>query len=91
MYHQYTIVLNDVDRDGLIQFLSGKGIPAMIYYPLPAHKQKMFQQFNVETLELPITSWLNDRVVSLPIHTELDEEQLQYISGSVLEFLNKVG
>lgn len=91
VYHQYTIVLNDVDRDGLIQFLSGKGIPAMIYYPLPAHKQKMFQQFNVETLELPITSWLNDRVVSLPIHTELDEEQLQYISGSVLEFLNKVG
>ena len=91
VYHQYTIVLNDVDRGGLIQFLSGKGIPAMIYYPLPAHKQKMFQQFNVETLELPITSWLNDRVVSLPIHTELDEEQLQYISGSVLEFLNKVG
>lgn len=89
VYHQYTILLHDVDRDSLIEYLSGKGIPAMIYYPLPAHKQKMFQQFNVETLELPITSWLNDRVLSLPIHTELDEEQLKYITDSILEFVNK--
>jgi len=89
VYHQYTIVLHDVDRDALIQFLSGKGIPAMIYYPLPAHKQKMFLEFNVEALELPITSWLNDRVLSLPIHTELDEEQLEYITSHILEFVNK--
>lgn len=89
VYHQYTIVLNNVDRDGLIEYLSGKGIPAMIYYPLPAHKQKMFQEFGVETLELPITSWLNDRVVSLPMHTELDAEQLEYITSNILDFINK--
>ncbi len=88
VYHQYTILLHNVDRDGLIQHLSAKGVPAMIYYPLPEKKKKMFQQFNVETLELPITSWLNDRVLSLPIHTELDEEQLMYITDSILEFLN---
>ncbi len=89
VYHQYTIILNDVDRDALIQHLSAKGIPAMIYYPLPAHKQKMFEQFNVQTLELPITSWLNDRVLSLPIHTELDEEQLEHITSAILDFVNK--
>lgn len=89
VYHQYTIVLNDVDRDALMQHLSAKGIPAMIYYPLPAHKQKMFEQFNVQTLELPITSWLNDRVLSLPIHTELDEEQLEYITSAILDFVNR--
>lgn len=89
VYHQYTIILNGVERDGLINYLSGRGIPAMIYYPLPAHKQKMFQEFNVETLELPITSWLNDRVLSLPIHTELDDEQLKYITDAILEFINK--
>lgn len=87
VYHQYTIILNNVNRDELIQHLSALGIPAMIYYPLPAHKQKMFQQFNVQSLELPITSWLNDRVLSLPMHTELDKEQLHYISESVLEFV----
>ncbi|MFV0605639.1 MAG: DegT/DnrJ/EryC1/StrS family aminotransferase [Niabella sp.] len=89
VYHQYTILLHEVDRDGLVSHLSAKGIPAMIYYPLPAHKQKMFEQFGVEALELPITSWLNERVLSLPMHTELDEEQLQFITDSVLEYINQ--
>jgi dTDP-4-amino-4,6-dideoxygalactose transaminase len=89
VYHQYTILLHDVDREALIQHLSNKKIPAMIYYPLPAHKQKMFSQFHVETLELPVTSWLTERVLSLPIHTELDEEQLEYICNNVLEFVNQ--
>ena len=89
VYHQYTIVLHDVDRNGLQQFLAERSVPAMIYYPLPAHKQKMFEQFNVGTLELPVTAWLNDRVISLPMHTELDETQLQYICAGILEFVNK--
>lgn len=89
VYHQYTILLHDVDRNALQQFLSENSVPAMIYYPLPAHKQKMFEQFHVGGLELPVTSWLNDRVISLPMHTELDEEQLEYIVGNILEFVNK--
>ena len=88
VYHQYTILLHDVDRNALQQFLADKSVPAMIYYPLPAHKQKMFEQFNVGTLELPVTTWLNDRVLSLPMHTELTEGHLEYITKNILEFIN---
>lgn len=88
VYHQYTIILEGVNRDGLVEYLQAKNIPSMIYYPLPAHKQKMFNQFNVGALELEITNWLNDRVLSLPIHTEMDEEQAAYICSSLLDFVN---
>ncbi len=88
VYHQYTIILEGVNRDGLVEYLQTKNIPSMIYYPLPAHKQKMFNQFNVGALELEITNWLNDRVLSLPIHTEMDEEQAAYICSSLLDFVN---
>ncbi len=89
VFHQYTILLEGVDRDGLKSFLAEKGIPAMIYYPVPGHKQKMFEQFNVAKQSMPVTDWLTERVISLPIHTELDEEQLHFISSHVLEFINK--
>jgi dTDP-4-amino-4,6-dideoxygalactose transaminase len=61
----------------------------MIYYPVPAHQQKMFAQYNSSTLQMPVTDWLTQRVISLPMHTELDEEQLNYISSKVLEFVNR--
>lgn len=89
VYHQYTVILEDVDRDGLVDFLQTKNIPSMIYYPLPAHKQKMFEQFNVGALELETTNWLNDRVLSLPIHTEMEEGQLDYICSNLLEYVNR--
>jgi UDP-2-acetamido-2-deoxy-ribo-hexuluronate aminotransferase len=89
VFHQYTLILHDVNRDALQQHLADKKIPSMIYYPLPAHKQKMFEIYQTGSLDLEITDWLNKRVISLPIHTELDEEQLKYISDSVLEFVNK--
>jgi dTDP-4-amino-4,6-dideoxygalactose transaminase len=60
----------------------------MIYYPVPAHKQKMFSAFNVGEQELPATNWLTTRVLSLPIHTDMDEEQLQYIVSTVLKYIN---
>ena len=88
-FHQYTLTLEGIDRDGLKQFLADNNIPAMIYYPVPGHKQKMFEQFKTATLSMPVTDWLTERVISLPIHTELDEEQLQFISSKVLEFINK--
>jgi UDP-2-acetamido-2-deoxy-ribo-hexuluronate aminotransferase len=88
VFHQYTLVLEGVDRTRLGEYLAQKGIPTMIYYPVPAHRQKMFAAFGAETQELPVTDWLSERVLSLPIHTEMDEEQLQFITTSVLEYIN---
>jgi len=88
VFHQYTLLLHDADRDGLHQFLADKGIPSMIYYPVPAHRQKMFDAFGGSSYHLPVTDWLTERVISLPIHTELDEEQQQFIASAVLEFIN---
>ncbi|MBS1919537.1 MAG: DegT/DnrJ/EryC1/StrS family aminotransferase [Bacteroidetes bacterium] len=89
VFHQYTLILDGADRDELNNFLSEKKIPSMIYYPVPGHKQKMFAHFNVASQTMPVTDWLTERVISLPIHTELDMEQLNYITGHVLEFVNK--
>ncbi len=88
VFHQYTLILNNVDRDGLNKYLADKGIPSMIYYPVPCHKQKMFDAFGGTEYQLPITDWLTQRVISLPIHTELDEEQQSFIASSVLEYIN---
>jgi UDP-2-acetamido-2-deoxy-ribo-hexuluronate aminotransferase len=89
VFHQYTILLEGVDRTGLKQYLADNNIPAMIYYPVPGHKQKMFEQFNVASQEMPVTDWLTERVISLPIHTEFDDEQLNYITAKILTFVNK--
>jgi dTDP-4-amino-4,6-dideoxygalactose transaminase len=89
VFHQYTLVLEGVDRNGLNEFLAGKNIPSMIYYPVPAHRQKMFAAFGGGDWSLPVTDWLTERVISLPMHTELDREQLEYITQSVLEYIDK--
>ena len=89
VFHQYTLILNDIDRNALNQYLTGQGVPNMIYYPVPAHKQKMFDAFGGSNYNLPVTDWLTERVISLPIHTELDEEQQTFITNKVLEFVNK--
>jgi len=89
VFHQYTLLVEEVDRDALHQFLADNGIPSMIYYPVPAHRQKMFYAFGGSNFELPVTDWLTERVISLPIHTELDEEQQGFIAAKVLEFVNR--
>ncbi|MCZ2459867.1 MAG: DegT/DnrJ/EryC1/StrS family aminotransferase [Chitinophagales bacterium] len=89
VFHQYTLILEGVDRDGLNKFLAERNIPSMIYYPVPGHRQKMFEHFNTASKEMPVTDWLTERVISLPIHTEMDEEQLNFIENNVLEFVNK--
>ena len=89
VFHQYTLILNDVDRDELQTYLAESNIPSMIYYPVPAHRQKMFNAFGGSNFDLPITDWLTKRVISLPIHTELEEEQQSFISNKVLEFIYK--
>jgi UDP-2-acetamido-2-deoxy-ribo-hexuluronate aminotransferase len=89
VYHQYTLILEGVDRNGLHEYLASHNIPSTIYYPVPAHRQKMFEAFNGSSYELPVTDWLTERVISLPMHTELEEEQLTCITGRVLDFVNK--
>jgi UDP-2-acetamido-2-deoxy-ribo-hexuluronate aminotransferase len=88
VYHQYTLILDGVNRDGLVNYLSDKNIPSMIYYPIPGHKQKVFETLCTANYNLEITDWLTQRVISLPIHTELETDQLEYITTEVLHYIN---
>ena len=89
VFHQYTLITENIDRNGLIAHLASKEIPAMIYYPVPLHLQKAYQDPRYKEGDFPVTERLSDRVLSLPMHTELDEEQLAWITRSVLEYLNQ--
>jgi len=89
VFHQYTIVTKNVDRKGLIEFLNSKEIPAMIYYPVPLHMQKAYLDPRYQPGDFPVTEHLCATVFSLPMHTELDEEQLKHITHNVLEYLNR--
>ncbi len=86
VFHQYTLQLMGVDRTALREFLASKDIPAMIYYPIPLHLQKAYLDPRYKAGDFPVTEKLCDSVMSLPMHTELDEETLNYITKSVLEF-----
>ncbi len=89
VFHQYTLVTKDVNRDALKAFLGEKGIPMMIYYPVPLHMQKAYISPRYSEGDFPVTEKLSETVISLPMHTELTNEQLEYITSNVLEFLNK--
>ncbi len=89
VFHQYTLILNNVDRDALNNHLAENGVPSMIYYPVASHHQKMFDAFGGSGYTLPVTDWLTQRVISLPMHTELEEEQQAFIVSKVLEFITK--
>jgi UDP-2-acetamido-2-deoxy-ribo-hexuluronate aminotransferase len=86
VFHQYTLQLNGVDRAALREYLASKDIPAMIYYPIPLHMQKAYTDSRYKEGDFPITEKLCACVISLPMHTELEEEQLRYITEAVLEF-----
>lgn len=87
VFHQYTLQLSNVDRKALQEYLNNKGIPAMIYYPVPLHLQKAYQNTRYKKGDFPVTEALCEVVMSLPMHTELDEEQLKHITKSLLEFV----
>ena len=89
VFHQYTLVTRDIDRKGLIDHLADKEIPAMIYYPVPLHLQKAYLDPRYKPGDFPVTEALSASVFSLPMHTELDDEQLNHIVTSVLEFVNR--
>lgn len=86
-YHQYTLVVEESTRTGLKEHLQKKGIPAMIYYPVPMHLQTAYNFLGYKEGDFPISENLCKTVISLPMHTELDKEQLEYITKTVLEFI----
>lgn len=88
VFHQYTLRLIDVDRNTLREALAAKDIPAMIYYPVPLHMQKAYQDSRYQNGDFPVAERLAECVLSLPMHTELDDEQLAYITSAVLEALS---
>jgi UDP-2-acetamido-2-deoxy-ribo-hexuluronate aminotransferase len=89
VYHQYTMVLKDVDREGLMKSLAEKGIASAIYYPVPLHLQKAYRDKRYAEGDLPVAEHLSKSVVSLPIHTELNDSIQQEIADAVLEFINR--
>ena len=88
VFHQYTLRVQGIDRDMLKERLQEAGIPAMVYYPVPLHLQKAYQDPRYQPGDFPVAERLAACVLSLPMHTELDEEQLEYITKHVNKFTN---
>ncbi len=88
IFHQYTLQLKNADRAALIEHLKSKNIPAMIYYPVPLHKQKAYSHYKFNDHDFPVTNKLSETVFSLPMHTELTKEQQDYIIENVLTYLS---
>ncbi|MBC35810.1 MAG: transcriptional regulator [Bacteroidetes bacterium] len=88
VFHQYTLVVKDIERDALRAYLQENDIPAMIYYPVPLHLQKAYLDPRYKDGDFPVTEKLSKSVISLPMHTELDENQLSLITTTLLKFLD---
>ncbi|QHI38290.1 UDP-2-acetamido-2-deoxy-3-oxo-D-glucuronate aminotransferase [Kordia antarctica] len=88
VFHQYTLRIVDADRDALVQHLNEKGIPCGVYYPIPLHLQKAYKDERYNEADFPITNQLVKEVVSLPMHTELDDDQIEFITKTILDFVN---
>ncbi|WP_125722758.1 DegT/DnrJ/EryC1/StrS family aminotransferase [Flavobacterium ustbae] len=87
VFHQYVLRIIDADRNALMQHLLDKGIPCAIYYPIPLHSQKAYLDPRYKEEQFPVTNQLVQEVIALPMHTELDDEQIKFITDSVIEFL----
>lgn len=88
VFHQYTLKLKNVDRDALVQFLNSNNIPCGVYYPIPLHKQKAYQDSRYIESDFLVTNELVKNVISLPMHTELDKEQINFITSKIIAFIN---
>lgn len=88
VFHQYTLKISEGKRDLLKKHLDDKGVPTMIYYPIPLHFQKAYSREGFGVGSFPLTESLSKEVLSLPIHTEMKEEQLNYIVNSIKDFFN---
>ncbi|MDH5413263.1 MAG: DegT/DnrJ/EryC1/StrS family aminotransferase [Flavobacteriaceae bacterium] len=89
VFHQYTLKIKNVDRDDLVKHLNENGIPCGVYYPIPLHKQKAYSDDRYNENDFTVTNQLVKEVISLPMHTELTDDQIQFITQTVLNFVNK--
>lgn len=89
IFHQYTIRVKNGRRDDLKNFLEKNDIPSMIYYPGPLHMQEAYKSLGYRANDFPVTSSLCSEVLSLPIHPDLEDDQMDHITGKLLEFFNK--
>ncbi len=87
VFHQYTLQLRGVDRSSFLEYLAEKDIPAMVYYPVPIHLQKAYLDPRYKAGDFPVTEQLCHSVVSLPMHTEMEQDQLNHIITTVLDFI----
>ena len=87
VFHQYTLKLRNADRDGLVAYLNSKGIPCGIYYPIPLHKQEAYKSERYNEVDFKVTNQLSKEVFSLPMHTELEDDQIDYIVNTIKEYL----
>ncbi len=88
VFHQYTLNLKGVDRDALVAHLNASDIPCGVYYPIPLHKQKAYVDERYNEADFTVTNQLVQSVISLPMHTELDDEQIDFITKTVLDFID---
>ncbi len=89
VFHQYTLKVKNTDRDSLVQHLNENGIPCGVYYPIPLHLQKAYADSRYKEEDFTVTNQLVKEVISLPMHTELDDEQIQFITQTVINFVTK--
>lgn len=89
VFHQYTLKVKGVDRDALVKHLNENGIPCGVYYPIPLHRQKAYLDERYNEEDFVITNKLVKEVISLPMHTELDDEQIEFITSTVIKFVNE--
>tara|TARA_R110002051_G_scaffold186206_3_gene255549 strand:- start:7334 stop:8488 length:1155 start_codon:yes stop_codon:yes gene_type:complete len=88
VFHQYTLKITNGKRDALVKFLNENNIPCGVYYPIPLHKQKAYLDSRYKEEDFPVTNKLVKEVISLPMHTELDDEQISHITKMVIGFVN---
>jgi len=87
VFHQYTLRILNSDRDALVAHLNEKGIPCGVYYPIPLHRQKAYQDSRYNEADFTVTNQLIKEVISLPMHTELDDEQIEFITSTIINFV----
>ncbi|ULC59352.1 DegT/DnrJ/EryC1/StrS family aminotransferase [Flaviramulus sp. BrNp1-15] len=88
VFHQYTLKIKGIDRDALVKHLNEKGIPCGVYYPIPLHNQKAYKDSRYNEEDFRVTNQLVKEVISLPMHTELDDEQIEFITSTIIKFVN---
>ncbi len=88
VFHQYTVRILNGKRDGLVQHLNENSVPCGVYYPIPLHRQKAYMDERYDEADFTVTNQLVKEVLSLPMHTELDDEQIAFITQLVIDFVN---